>query len=595
MRERIASLLSLAGRHKVLASVFMAGIALLGYLAYSAFSGDSDAVRYVVATAKKETIVTSISGSGQVSAQNQIDIKSRVAGEIVALPFPEGSKVHAGDAIARIDASDAAKAVRDASVSLDSARLSLQKLEQPSDELSLAQAENSLARASTSRQNALDSLEKAYSDSFNDVADAFLDLPGVVSGLHDLLYTPNNQLGGQNVNNIDFYSSSATVFDPRGTSFGTDADKKYKIAKSMYDKSFADYKALDRSASESELEDMVTRTYETALAISDAVKSANNLIQFYEDQMTVHSQKIPALANTQLSTLSGYTGIVNGHLTELLSIATTIKNSKSTIIDTERTIRESEKSYAKLIAGTDPLDLASARLTVTTRQNALRDAEESLADYMIRAPFDGTLAKVSVKRYDTASNGTTIGTIIGSSRIAEISLNEVDAAKVAVGDKATLTFDAIDDLTLTGKVASVDTIGTISQGVVTYSVRIAFDADDARIRSGMSVNASIIIDMKADALAVPNSAVKTDGNTRYVEVFDPPLAITGNQGTPSLTAPRRATVTLGTSNDTSTEIASGIDEGTQVVTRTIAPSSGTSQSAPSILGGGTQGTRGMRF
>ncbi|MDD5433706.1 MAG: hypothetical protein PHE77_03610, partial [Candidatus Pacebacteria bacterium] len=59
--------------------------------------------------------------------------------------------------------------------------------------------------------------------------------------------------------------------------------------------------------------------------------------------------------------------------------------------------------------------------------------------------------------------------------MAEISLNEVDVAKVKIGQRAIITFDAIDELEITGKVEDVDTIGTVSQGVVSYNVKIIFD------------------------------------------------------------------------------------------------------------------------
>ena len=77
-------------------------------------------------------------------------------------------------------------------------------------------------------------------------------------------------------------------------------------------------------------------------------------------------------------------------------------------------------------------------------------------------------------------------------------MNEVDAAKISVGNKTTLTFDATEDLTLTGKVAQIDTIGTVEQGVVSYKVKIAFDTQDERIKPGMTANASI---QKSDRIA----------------------------------------------------------------------------------------------
>ncbi len=573
--------------HKFWSLIIALIIIWAGNALYAKLTSKAGEVRYTTALAAKETLVTTISGSGQVSASNQIDLKSKASGEILALPVAAGGAVSAGAIIARIDASTAQKAVRDAEVSLKSAELSLEKLKKPTDALSLTQSQNALARASTTKQNALDNLDKAYYDGFNSISNTFNDLPGVVSGLHDLLYTPNNLLGGSNVNNIDYYSSSASVFDPRGKTYGEDTNAKYQIMLAKYNKNFADYKTLDRSASPAQIEAMIAETYDTSLAAADAVKSANNLIQFFEDQMTQHTQKIPSLANTQLASLNSYSASTNSHLSDLLTISSTIKNNKSTIVDADRSINENTQSLAKLVTGTDSLDLASAELTVQSRKNALRDAEETLSNYTVRAPFAGTIAKISVKNYDTAGNGTTIATLVAKNQMAEISLNEVDVAKVAVGQKVTLTFDAIDGLSLTGIVSEIDTIGTVTQGVVTYNVKIAFDTQDERVKSGMSVNASIVTNVKANALTIPNSAVKTQGSGHYIEMFDTPIVSdAGNQGTVSAVAPKKVTIEIGLANDVSTEVTSGIKEGDQVVTKTTTTTV-VKTAAPSLIGGGT--------
>lgn len=545
---------------------------------------------YVMSAVTKGTIISSISGSGQVATSNQVDLKSKASGDVTLLSVTEGHDVSQGDVIARLDAAIAQKNVRDAEVSLESAKIALQKIQKPADSLSVIQSRNSLDRAKNAKQNATDDLEKAYSDSYNTIANAFLDLPGIMSGLHDLLFLTNSSLGGTNVQNIDFYTSTIKLYDePKGILFGGDANTKYLDALAKYNKSFQDYKVLSRTADKATIETMLTETYTTALALSETVKSTNNLIQFYEDQVTQHNLKPATVADTQLVTLNTYTGKTNTHLTNLLNAQNTIKNDKNTIADSDRTIAETTASLAKLEAGTDPLDIQASLLSVKQRENALIDARETLNNYTIRAPFGGTIAKVSVKRGDSVSNGTAIATLIAKQKIAQIALNEIDAAKIKVGQKATLTFDAVDGVSITGVVAEIDTMGTVSQGVVTYTVKIGFDTQDSRVKAGMSVNASIITDVKSDVLTVPNSAVKTQGNTHYVQMFDTPLpAASGNLGSPSSVAPRQQTVEVGTSNDTETEIISGIKEGDQVVTKTIAGATTAAAKTPtvtSILGG----------
>jgi RND family efflux transporter MFP subunit len=582
------------GAHKIASGVMILILGYGGYHEYEKRTSTEGVARYVLGTVTKGTIISSLSGSGQVATSNQVDLKSKVSGDLVSISIAEGRDVSAGEIIARIDSVSAQKAVRDAEVSLESAKIALQKIQKPADSLAIIQSQNSLDRAKNAKQNAADDLEKAYSDSYNTIANAFLDLPGIMSGLHDILFQTNSSLGGTNVQNIDFYTSTIRIYDEQKADlFGKDANTKYQTALAKYNKSFQDYKGMSRTADKAAIETMLDETYDTGTALSETIKSTNNLIQFYGDQLTQHNLTPAAVANTQLATLNTYTGKANTHITNLLNARNTIKNDKNTITDSDRTISETTASLAKLEAGTDPLDIQTSALSVKQRENALIDAREALSNYTIRAPFGGTIAKVNVKRGDSVSSGTAIGTLIAKQKIAQISLNEIDAAKTTIGQKATLTFDAVDGLSISGIVGEIDTIGTVTQGVVTYIVKISFDTQDQRIKAGMSVNASIITDVKSDVLTVPNSAVKTRGDTHYVQMFDSPLPapLTGVQGSPSAAAPREQPVEIGISNDTTTEILSGLSEGESVVTKTIsgATTATPAPSAASILGGNRGG------
>jgi HlyD family secretion protein len=573
-------------RHKAWAVIVVLILFYAGFRTYSSLTSTAGEARYVIGEATKGTLVSSVSGSGQVGTVNLVDLKPKASGDIVYLGVAKnGTDVKAGTLIARIDPTVAEKAVRDARISLESAQLQLEKLQQPPDALSLTQSANALARAETQKQNAEDNLQKAYDDGFTSVSNAFLELPSVVSGLHDLLFSPNAQLGGINVNNIDYYANTANLFDPRGKTFGADADSKYQIALAKYNTNFQDFKTLSRSDSPEKITQLLTETYDTALAVSEAVKSTNNLIQFFEDQMTQHNKKIPTLADAQLSTLNGYTGNANALLTNLLNQVSTIKSDKNSILEATRTIDEETQSIAKLKAGTLPIDLKSAQITIDQRNATLRDALATLENYSIRAPFDGTIAKLNSTKGDTVSASTVVATLITKQKIAQISLNEVDAAKITVGQKATLTFDAIDALSIAGSVSDVDTVGTVSQGVVTYTVKIAFATQDDRVKSGMTANAAIITNVKQDVVLVPAGAVKTRGGASYVQVIDGVSAISDNTGIVSATAPREIAITVGATNDTSTEILSGLTEGAFIVTRTVLPTAAKT-TTPSLLGGG---------
>ena len=560
-----------------------------GYIAYSKIFAPSEPVKYVLGTVTKEDIASTVTGSGQVSASNQVDIKPKASGEIVSIVVAEGQTVSADAAIAYIDSTDAQKAVRDAKTALDSAKLALAKLQKPADTLSITQAQNAIAKARETEQNAKDDQASAYDDGFTDVANTFTDIPAVMTGLKNVVFGFEAGLGGTSQWNIDFYGGKINSFhnDSSGTALSTDIKSKYESAKSAYDKAFAAYKATSRQSDTSAVETTIQQTSDAVTALSEALKAMHNIIRVYEDTLDSNVSP-PAAVSAHLASINTYTATTNTRLSALRAALQTIKDSRQAILDAGRSIAEGEAQLQKLRDGTDTLDLQSAELTVQQRQNTLMDAQNALSDYSIRTPFAGTIAKLDIHKGDTVSPATLAAIIVTKQQLAELSLNEVDAAKVQVGEKTTLTFDAIDELSISGDVASIDTIGTVSQGVVTYTVKVGFDAQDSRVKTGMTVNASIVTAEKSEVLVVPSSAVKKQGSESYVLVVDTAPQERAPGGVELDKAPVRTVVETGISNDTETEIISGLREGQVVVIRTITSGTEAAASQGGIFAGPQQ-------
>jgi macrolide-specific efflux system membrane fusion protein len=168
---------------------------------------------------------------------------------------------------------------------------------------------------------------------------------------------------------------------------------------------------------------------------------------------------------------------------------------------------------------------------------------------------------------------------------AKISVSEVDVTSVKRRQKAKVTFDALPNLTITGRVSRIDPSGTNDQGVVTFDVNIAFDVHDKRLKPGMSASTSIVTAVAQDAILVPSAAVETTGGVSYVQV------VSSSQATTAQTV----SVTTGLSNDTMVQIKSGLKSGQYVVTgqrvdQTTAGSSGSSFGLPGMGGSRPSGS-----
>ena len=560
--------------HKIPALLRAAVIGSAWYWIVGAWGDDVNAPSYVLAAVERGTVISSVTGSGQVSAFNQVDVKSRASGDVIYVGVVSGQEVGAGALIAQLDARTAQKAVRDAEANLESARIALEKTKKPADGLSLIQAENALSQA---REN----LSKSYGSGFNAVADAFVELPSVVSGLEEILH--GSGVGASGQDNAAAYQDMVKTYDETAVQLKEDAAAEYAAARNSHDESFRRYQSTTRLSAASDIEGLIDESYETSQKIAEAAKSADNLLSFVKDELTERDLPVPAVLTTHRASLAGYVSQTNSRLNSLLAARDEIAGAK-------RTLSEKTESLEELKGGADSLDIASQELAVRQRENALLDAQEKLADYYIRAPFGGIIAKVDIKKFDSVASGAAAAVLITRQKLAEISLNEVDIAQIKTGQKTTLTFDAVPELSISGAVAEVDTVGTVSQGVVTYNVKISFDAQDERIKPGMSVSAAVITDVKTDVLTVPNSAVKSqNGGSFYVEmpIQQDVLQAQAAQGVALNASTRRQAVEIGIASDSLTEVVSGLKEGDQVIARTInnSVSLQVSQPSRSIFGG----------
>jgi HlyD family secretion protein len=506
--------------HKLITGIILVLIIGGGYFGYQRLAGNKNAVRYATAAVEKGTLIVSVSGSGQVSASDQVDIKPKVSGDIIDVSVKNGQEVKKGTLLVQVDDRDAQKAVQDAEINLETAKIALDEAQYD--------------------------LKKTYEESFDKITDIFQDFGVIMPDLQNILFDDV----------ISTYSWNIDIYE-RYTNY-TESDendiyyKSYHNAKSLYEKNLADYRLVSRFSDENTIESLIEETYQTTKVFSETIQNINKLIQLYEESLKNQNLTINPIIDTYLSNLSTYADKINTHLLDLLSAEQTIQ--------------------------TAPVNIKSKELSLEQKEDALSDAKENLVECSIYAPFDGIIAEVNVKKGDSVSTGTALATIITSEKIAEISLNEVDAANVKVGQKVTLTFDALEDVTITGKVLSVDTLGEVSQGVVSYGVKIGLDTQDDRVKSGMSITADIITDSKQDVLILPNSAVKSQGNSYYVELIETPSetekqSLTNTSGVVLKETPKIQTVEIGLSDDSYTEIISGLNEGDIVVASTVSSSS----------------------
>jgi len=559
-KKRIKKILKFALKYKFWTILILVLISVSSYFIVEKLTLQDINVTYTTKTAEKGTLIQTVSGSGQVSSLSELNLKTQASGEVTYIGTQNGQEISAGQLILQIDSSDAKKTVRDAKANLESAQLSLEKLLQPANTLSILQAENNLINAKQDKINAENDLENEYENVYSAIIDAFLDLPTIITGLNDALYgydiaESTIMLSDYSMNKSTLISTVSSSYQDTIKDLVKNAENNYDTARDLYNDNFDKYEITNRSSEKEIIKNLLDETIETIKAISEAIKSDVNLFNYWVDYRSQRNQAVFSKITSWQSSLETYTSTINNHLSILFSNQRSIENQEETIIQAERDIAEKIEILTNLEAGADELDIKSQELTIRQRENTLHDAQENLTDYYMYSPFNGTIAGMDIQRGEVISNNASIATLITDQKVAKITLNEIDITNIKIGQKATIIFDAVEDLSTSGEVIEIDPIGTISQNVVGYDIKIAFDTQDNRIKSGMSMSASIIIGVTQNGIIIPSSAIKENDTGLYVEVLK------NNQPVPT-------TIEIGLSNNTMTEITSGLNVGDQIITQT---------------------------
>ncbi len=143
--------------------------------------------------------------------------------------------------------------------------------------------------------------------------------------------------------------------------------------------------------------------------------------------------------------------------------------------------------------GVRPETLAAAEADLASAAAARLEAIAALTETELRAPFAGTVAALEIKANEFVTPGAPVVYLADTSgwMVETTDLTELGVARIREGDLATMTFDALPDLTLTGHVTGIKTHGENRQGDIVYTVTIRPDRHEPRLYWNMTASVAI--------------------------------------------------------------------------------------------------------
>ena len=466
---------------------------------------------YLTSTAQMQEMTVSVSSTGTIQPIDSYNVSGMVTGEVLEAPFEVGDQVEKGDVLYRIDPGSAETALQQAQLSVQQAQLNYDSI--------------------------VDGLNPKASGA------------GVVQKLH--------------VKKGDLVSAGSPIADISDTSTMT-LTVPFQSADAQ------------RIAVGSSAQVTLAGTLETltgtveSVANADLVGNGGALVR----QVKIRVQNPGALTTSTTATSKvgsiacAGSGTFEANLTQTV-VATGSGEVVSLNVSTGSRVSAGQV-LATLGGSSAQTSLENASISLQNAQLSLQNAQDALDNYTITAPISGTVIEKNFKAGDTIDNnsltaaGGTLAVLYDMSTLTfEMKIDEKDINKVQVGQEVTITADAVEGITFSGVVDTVNINGTTVSGQTNYPVTVVIN-DPQDLKPGMNVSADIIVERAGTVLCVPVDAVNRGSDKPTVQVAqEGALDENGNVVDPSKLETRE--VTLGRNDNDNIEITSGLSEGEIVV------------------------------
>ena len=312
----------------------------------------------------------------------------------------------------------------------------------------------------------------------------------------------------------------------------SNASDAYKLAQQKYQVNSTDSVMLSCDNL-----DNLKKTYD------DALTAYNNYISNWKVQVNGTAEISPQKAQLDRAKAAYDQGVINCNLAKSSVNDTGLKSAYAALVQAQATLDSLKNPSDSTVT--------AAKVKLEQAQLALDEAKQQLEDAKISAPFDGLIT--SVTAVAGGSSGSAAITLTDVSQYhVDVLVDETEIGQIKTGQAARITFDALPEAAVTGRVTRINPAGTVSNGVVNYKVRVDLDPTDAPLRTNMTANVQVILDTHTGVLAVPGTAVRSDQQGYYVNVV-------GADGTA-----QRVDVKTGYTDGDQTEVSGNLQAGQTV-------------------------------
>lgn len=217
---------------------------------------------------------------------------------------------------------------------------------------------------------------------------------------------------------------------------------------------------------------------------------------------TSNSSSITSLQNKLKTAQTTYEQAKLNYENALSKAQNSLKVSSSQVSVTQANLQAKKSNYSQA-------ELAPYYTAIDEAKRNLKEVQARLDDTILKASSDWTISEIDGNIWELANTNKVFANIINAKNIyIESYVEETDIANVKLNQKVKLSFDAIENLSLTWVVAYISDKSTIDTSwIVTYKVKIKFDNSKSLVKEWMTANINYITNELKNVLLVPSEAI----------------------------------------------------------------------------------------
>jgi HlyD family secretion protein len=191
-----------------------------------------------------------------------------------------------------------------------------------------------------------------------------------------------------------------------------------------------------------------------------------------------------------------------------------IESAEASLRAAQAQASQAQADLQTLRAGPRSEAVEVARQRVRDAESALTVARQQAENYVVRAPFDGTVIEIVAELGETVGAGGVVRLVETTRPEIRVDVDELNLAQLKIGQRAVVTSPTYRNAQISAQVTEISPSVDPTRGTVEVTLRPNDPPD--WLRPGQTVNVNLIISEAVERLTVPRSAVTSMGGRSVV-------------------------------------------------------------------------------